>query len=78
MSSLTYTSYELKRMFRNRRFFIFSLAFPLLLFLVVGGSNRGSNCSIESFGGLDASGTSAVYNLVIKGTYYVNSNLWNG
>ena len=43
MSSLTYTAYELKRMVRNRRFFIFSLAFPLLLFLVVGGSNRGTD-----------------------------------
>jgi hypothetical protein len=36
------------------------------------------NCAIENFGGLDASGTSAVINLSIKGTYYVNSNLFNG
>lgn len=43
MSSLTYTTYELKRMYRNRRFFIFSLVFPLVLFLVVGGSQRGTN-----------------------------------
>jgi ABC-2 type transport system permease protein len=40
MSSLTYLSYEMKRTFRNRRFFFFSLAFPLLLFLSVGGSQR--------------------------------------
>jgi hypothetical protein len=36
------------------------------------------NCAIENFGGLDASGTSAVINLSIKGTYYVNTNLFNG
>jgi ABC-2 type transport system permease protein len=40
MSSRTYLTYELKRTFRNRRFFFFSLAFPLLLFLTVGGSQR--------------------------------------
>lgn len=43
MSSLTYTGYELKRTFRNKRFFFFSLGFPLLLFLTVGGSQRGSD-----------------------------------
>jgi ABC-2 type transport system permease protein len=42
MSSRTYLRYELKRTFRNRRFFFFSLAFPLLLFLSVGGSQRDS------------------------------------
>jgi len=40
MSSVTYTRYELLRTFRNRRFFIFSLAFPVILFLVVAGPNR--------------------------------------
>ncbi len=43
MSSRTYLTYELKRTFRNRRFFFFSLAFPLLLFLAVGGSERGTD-----------------------------------
>jgi ABC-2 type transport system permease protein len=43
MSSLTYTTYELKRMFRNRRFFLFSLGFPLLLFITIGESNKGSD-----------------------------------
>jgi ABC-2 type transport system permease protein len=43
MSTLTFTTYELKRTFRNRRFFYFSLGFPLLLFLTVGGSQRGTN-----------------------------------
>jgi hypothetical protein len=37
-----------------------------------------SNCSIEGFGGIDASGGEATYTLSIKGTYYVNSNLFNG
>ncbi len=45
MSSITYMSYELKRTIRNRRFFIFSLAFPLLMFLVIGGSNRNTDIS---------------------------------
>jgi ABC-2 type transport system permease protein len=43
MSTLTYTAYELKRTFRNRRFFSFSLGFPLLLFLTIAGSQRGTN-----------------------------------
>jgi ABC-2 type transport system permease protein len=43
MSTLTYTGYELKRTFRNRRFFFFSLGFPLLLFFTIGGSGRGTN-----------------------------------
>jgi ABC-2 type transport system permease protein len=35
-----YLRYEILRTFRNRRFLIFSLGFPLILFLVVGGANR--------------------------------------
>jgi ABC-2 type transport system permease protein len=40
MSSLTYTRYELLRTFRNRRFFIFSIGFPLALFFLIAGPNR--------------------------------------
>jgi ABC-2 type transport system permease protein len=40
MSTVTYTRYELVRVFRNRRFFLFSLGFPLLLFIIFGGSNQ--------------------------------------
>lgn len=40
MNTLTYTRYEVLRGFRNRRFFIFSMIFPLVLFIVVAGSNR--------------------------------------
>ena len=39
-TTLTYTRFELLRTFRNVRFFIFSLVFPLILFYVVAGSNR--------------------------------------
>jgi ABC-2 type transport system permease protein len=40
MNATIYTRYELLRTFRNRRFFIFSLAFPVILFLVIAAPNR--------------------------------------
>ncbi|MGH8981816.1 MAG: ABC transporter permease [Acidimicrobiales bacterium] len=40
MSHATYLRYEVIRTFRNRRFFIFSLAFPLIILLAVAGANR--------------------------------------
>ena len=39
-SPVTYTRYELLRMVRNVRFFLFSLVFPLLLYLLIVGPNR--------------------------------------
>lgn len=36
----TYVRYEILRTFRNRRFLIFSLGFPLVLLLAVGGANQ--------------------------------------
>jgi ABC-2 type transport system permease protein len=36
----TYTVLEIRRALRNARFFAFSLAFPLVLFLLVAGPNR--------------------------------------
>jgi ABC-2 type transport system permease protein len=39
MSSLTYTSYEVLRTVRNRRLFVFSLVFPLVLFYLGAGNN---------------------------------------
>jgi ABC-2 type transport system permease protein len=36
----TYVRFELLRMFRNRRFFLFSIVFPLVLFLLVAGPNK--------------------------------------
>jgi ABC-2 type transport system permease protein len=40
MNGLVYTRYELVRAFRARRFFIFSLGFPLVLYFVIAGPNR--------------------------------------
>ena len=40
MTALVYTRYELLRTFRNRRFFIFSLIFPLVLYFLIAGPNR--------------------------------------
>jgi ABC-2 type transport system permease protein len=37
---MTYLKYELLRAVRNTRFFLFSLGFPLVLFVVVAGPNR--------------------------------------
>jgi ABC-2 type transport system permease protein len=45
----TYARYELLRTFRSTRFFIFSLIFPLLLFLLVAGPNRHQTLDGVSF-----------------------------
>src|SRR5215467_8071180 len=47
MSGSTYVRFEVVRTFRNVRFFIFSLVFPLVLFLVVVGGNR----NVKDFAG---------------------------
>jgi ABC-2 type transport system permease protein len=47
MSGMVYTRYELLRAFRNRRFFFFALAFPLVLYFVIAAPNRDSH----NFGG---------------------------
>lgn len=39
MSSFAYTRFELLRVLRNRRFFFLSLGFPLVLYLLIAGSN---------------------------------------
>lgn len=39
-TAVVYTRYEVLRVFRNVRFFVFSLVFPLILFLVVAGPNK--------------------------------------
>lgn len=38
--SVTYIRYELLRTLRNRRFFLLSLGFPLVLYFVIAGSQR--------------------------------------
>jgi len=40
MTWISYTRFELLRTFRNRRFFVFSLGFPLLLYFIIAGPNR--------------------------------------
>ena len=40
MSTLVYTRYELLRTFRERRLFIFSFGFPLILYYVIAAPNR--------------------------------------
>jgi ABC-2 type transport system permease protein len=52
MSSVAYTRYELLRAFRNRRYFVFALGFPLILYYVIAAPNRNTH----NFGG---SGVSA-------------------
>jgi ABC-2 type transport system permease protein len=55
---LLYTRYELLRTLRNRRFFLLSLGFPLVLYLVIVSPNR----HVQNF---DGSGISfAVYYMV--------------
>lgn len=40
MNGLLYTRFELLRAFRNRRFFIFSFGFPLVLYFLIAGPQR--------------------------------------
>lgn len=40
MNGVLYTRYELARAFRNRRFFFFSLGFPLVLYFVIAAPQR--------------------------------------
>jgi ABC-2 type transport system permease protein len=47
MSSLAYTRFELLRTFRNRRFLLFSLGFPLVLYAVIAIPNR----DVQDFNG---------------------------
>lgn len=47
MSAVAYTKFELLRTFRNKRFFIFSLAFPLLMYYLLAGPNKDDH----NFGG---------------------------
>jgi ABC-2 type transport system permease protein len=47
VNPLVYTRYELLRTLRNRRFFILSLGFPLVLFFVIAGPQR----NVRSFQG---------------------------
>jgi ABC-2 type transport system permease protein len=52
MIGLTYIRFELLRTFRNRRFFLLSLGFPLVLYFIIAGASKG----VQS---LDGTGISA-------------------
>jgi ABC-2 type transport system permease protein len=41
MSGAAYLRFELRRTFRNRRFLFFSLGFPIALYFLIAGPNRG-------------------------------------
>jgi ABC-2 type transport system permease protein len=52
MNATTYARYELKRTFRNRRFFVFAWGFPIVLFFAIAGPNRNEHDFAST--GLDA------------------------
>ncbi len=43
MTGLNYTRFELKRAFRNRRFFMFSFGFPLVLYYLIAAPQRNTH-----------------------------------
>jgi ABC-2 type transport system permease protein len=47
MIGLTYIRFELLRTLRNRRFFVLSLGFPLVLYFLIAGASKG----VDSIGG---------------------------
>jgi ABC-2 type transport system permease protein len=47
MRASTYIRYELVRSFRNRRFFVFTVGFPLVLYFLIAAPNR----NVHSLGG---------------------------
>lgn len=53
MSSATYVKYEMLRTIRNRRSFIFSLIFPLIMYFLLAGPNKDNH----NFGGTKANPT---------------------
>jgi ABC-2 type transport system permease protein len=40
MKAFTYVRYDLRRNFRNRRFFLFTVGFPLVLYLLIAAPNQ--------------------------------------
>ena len=72
MSVRTYVRYEVVRAFRNRRFFVFSLGFPLALYVLIATPNRhehdlagsGISAPLYFMAGLAAMGT---MNAVVAG-----------
>ena len=48
MTATAYTRLEVLRTFRNRRFFIFSLVFPFVLYILLAAPNRGETDFLKS------------------------------
>ena len=67
MNTAAYTRFELLRTFRSKRFFLFSLGFPLVLYFLIAGPNRnvtdfagtGISAPLYYMAGLMAFGTMA-------------------
>jgi len=49
MTSTVYVRYEVLRNFRNWRFFFLALAFPLVLYFIIGTANRHARFNGTSF-----------------------------
>ena len=49
-----YVRYELLRTFRNRRFFIFSFGFPLVLYFLIAGAEPATSTNLGGIGHLRA------------------------
>lgn len=49
MTSTVYVRYEVLRNFRNWRFFFLALAFPLVLYFIIGTANRHAHFNGTSF-----------------------------
>jgi ABC-2 type transport system permease protein len=45
----TYVRFELLRLFRNKRFFFFTLVFPLALYLIFAGANRNAVVDLGTY-----------------------------
>lgn len=43
MTTVAYARFELRRVLRNRRFVFFALGFPLVMYLLIAGSNQGED-----------------------------------
>ena len=48
MTATAYTRLEVLRTFRTRRFFIFSLVFPFVLYILLAAPNRGETDFLKS------------------------------
>jgi ABC-2 type transport system permease protein len=40
LTAITYARYDMRRLYRNRRFLIFTVAFPVILYLFIASSNK--------------------------------------